>query len=205
MAEISVTRHQQPTTSSGAMQVKEPWWQSGLARRGSFFPSIFSLSPSEFFSLSPFELMRRFTEEMDRVFENFGFARSLSTGEPGVWSPAVEVFERDNNLIVRAELPGLNKDDIRVEVTEDGLILQGERKREHEESREGYYRSERSYGRFYRFIPLPEGAQLEQARAQFDNGVLEVSIGIPESQRKRRSIPIETASDQSSQASAKTA
>ena len=69
---------------------------------------------------------------------------------------------------------------------------QGERKREHEEKQEGFYRSERSYGRFYRLIPLPEDAKLDESRAQFNNGVLEVRIPVPEAQKRRREIPIET-------------
>jgi HSP20 family protein len=180
-------------TQSTAMQKGNWGGQQGgaLERRGSSFPSLFSLSPRDFFSASPFELMRRFTDEMDRAFENWGLSRgSWAGGQTAVWSPAVEVFERDNNLVVRAELPGLNKDDVKVEVTDDGLVIQGERKREHEEKGEGFYRSERSYGQFYRLIPLPEGADAEQAKAQFENGVLEVAVPVPESQRRRRSIPI---------------
>jgi HSP20 family protein len=78
-----------------------------------------------------------------------------------------------------------------VEMTNDGLVIQGERKRESEEMGKGWCRSERSYGQFYRLIPLPEGVSAEQAKASFDNGVLEVSASIPESQRRHRSIPIE--------------
>lgn len=170
------------------------WKQSGgLARRDTWTPSIFSLSPRDFFNSNPFELMRRFSEEMDRAFENFGLARGKNdygAGRSSLWSPAVEVFERDNNLVVRAELPGLNKEDVQLEMTDDRLVIQGERKREHEEQGEGWYRSERSYGQFYRVIPLPEGASADQTEAQFENGVLEVSIPVPESQNRRRTIPI---------------
>ena len=108
------------------------------------------------------------------------------------WTPAVEVRERDGQLVVSADLPGLNKDDIKVEVTGEGLVIQGERKSEHEEERGGVHRSERSYGSFYRSIPLPEGANIEQAKAQFNNGVLEVSVPIPKAQEKTRRIPIES-------------
>ena len=188
-------------SQSTAIQRGEHGWQGGLSRRGSWAPSLFSLSPREFFSASPFELMRRFSEEMDRMFEGFGFSRGqgFGGGEPGMWSPAVEAFERDNNLVVRADLPGLNKDDVKVEMTDDGLVIQGERKRESEEKGEGWYRSERSYGQFYRLIPLPEGVNAEQAKASFDNGVLEVSAPIPESHRRRRSIPIEIGGGQTPQ------
>jgi HSP20 family protein len=189
-------QNQNNPTSSQSMAMQTPGQSEqrggGLARQGSWSPSLFSLGPREFFSASPFELMRRFSEEMDRAFESFGLSRGwgFGGGETTGWSPAVEVFERDNNLVVRADLPGLNKDDVKVEMTDSGLIIQGERKREHEEKGEGWYRSERSYGQFYRVIPLPEGANAEQAKAQFENGVLEVAVPIPESQSHRRSIPI---------------
>lgn len=142
-------------------------------------------SPSDYFALSPWSMMRRFNEEMDRWFggEHEG-------AEMGMWSPKIDVRERDNNLVVSADLPGLNKEDVKLEVTDEGLCIRGERKREHEEKREGYYRSERSYGTFSRIIPLPEGANVDQAKAEFNNGVLEVTVPIPESARRRREIPI---------------
>jgi HSP20 family protein len=85
----------------------------------------------------------------------------------------------------------LNKEDVKVEVTNEGLVIQGERKREREEDRGGVHRSERSYGAFYRLIPLPEGANIEQAKAKFNNGVLQVEVPVPKSQEKSRQIPIE--------------
>jgi len=190
MAEVKVEKQkdlEQKPEQSGQQQ------RSGaIARRGHLAPSFFSLSPREFFSSSPFELMRRFSEEMDRAFEGWGLSHGWSHagGEATVWSPAVEVFERDNNLVVRADLPGLSKDDVKVEMTDDGLVIHGERKREHEEKGEGWYRSERSYGQFYRLIPLPDGANADQAKAKFDNGVLEVSVPVPDAKRHRRNIPI---------------
>src|SRR3977135_681381 len=151
---------QQTKQSPGAMQTgKEPSGARGLARRATS-PTLFSLGPSEILSSSPFELMSRFSEEMNRVFEDFGLAgreqtRGLTgfanqTANQTMWSPAIEVFERDNNLVVRADLPGMNKDDVKVEVTDNGLVISGESKSEHEERGEGFYRSERSYGQFRR-------------------------------------------------------
>ena len=144
---------------------------------------------------SPFEMMRRFSEEMDRafsrMFESIGLPQERALGEIGIWSPPIEVFERDGNMVVRAELPGLSKDDIKVEMTDDGLLIHGERKREKEEEGEGWYRSERSYGEFRRLIPMPEGVNVDEAKAKFENGVLEFTAPIPESARRRRSIPIE--------------
>jgi len=183
---------QNQAQQSSSLQPSGQQSRGNIARHNAWTPSMFSLGPREFFSTSPFELMRRFSEEMDRAFENFGFAQGGSSNSQNWWAPALEVFERDNNVVVRAELPGLNKDDVKVEVTDEGLIIQGERKREHEDRGEGWYRSERSYGQFYRHIPLPEGANYDQAKAQFENGILEIEVPVPESNRRRRSIPIET-------------
>lgn len=105
--------------------------------------------------------------------------------------PAIEVARRDGSLIVKAELPGLSKDDVKVEATGDGLLIQGERKEEHEEKQEGVLRSERRYGKFSRLIPMPEGANVEQVAARFNNGVLEVTIPIAEEKTRNRQIPIE--------------
>jgi HSP20 family protein len=170
-----------------------------MARRGAYAPSMFALSPGAVLSMSPFELMRRFTDELDRAFESLGIARGAGAGEIRMWTPSVEVFERDNNLVVRAELPGLDKDDVKVELTDDGLVIEGERKREYEERLEGGYRSEIEYGRFYRMIPLPEGVNVDQAQARMNNGVLEVAIPMAEAKRPSRSIPVETGPGQAAQ------
>jgi HSP20 family protein len=104
--------------------------------------------------------------------------------------PAIEVTEREGNLVVRADLPGIKKEDVKIEMTPEALIIRGERKQEHEEKKEGYYRSERTYGQFHRSIPLPEGADLDKAKAEFKDGVLEVTVPVPETQARRREIPI---------------
>lgn len=185
-------------TQSGMMQTTGQRQQgSGLARRETYFPSLFSLSPRDFFTASPFELMRRFTEEMDHAFESFGLSQGFAGNEMNMWRPPIEVLHREGNLVVRAELPGLSKEDVKVEMTDNGLIIQGERKREREEDSDNFYRSERSYGRFYRLIPLPEDANVEQVRAQFNNGVLEVLVPVPERTTNRREIQIESGDLQS--------
>ena len=145
--------------------------QIGLARR-----EPFGLS-----SASPFSsIFQRWNDEMDRFFSDFGVGRNRLAGAQGaLWSPQVEVFQRGNELIVRAELPGLNKDDVKVEINDNVLTIQGERKQEHEEEREGWYRNERSYGSFYRAIPLPEGTISDSAKASFKNGVLEITLQAP--------------------------
>jgi|SRR5579859_7925442 len=168
-------------------QALERQRHSESQRRGPY-PSLFSMHPAELFNLNPFSLMRRFTDEMDQMFQGTGGRHD----ERQLWYPAVEATERDGKLEVVADLPGIKESDVKVEVTDEGLVIQGERKREHEEKSEGFYRSERSYGQFYRLIPLPEGANVDQARAEFRNGELRISIPVPEQQRKVRQIPIGT-------------
>jgi HSP20 family protein len=144
---------------------------------------------------NPFALMHRFAGEMDRLFEDFGLGtrmhipKFVSRGHellrreaglvPAEWSPRVNVLQREGQFVVRADLPGLSKDDIKVEVSDDMLTIQGERKHEEKQEREGYCYSECSYGSFYRAIPLPEGAEGSKVTADFRNGVLEVIVPAP--------------------------
>lgn len=99
--------------------------------------------------------------------------------------------QKEGKLLVTAELPGLKKEDVKVHIEGDTLVVEGERKQEKEEKREGYYHSERSYGKFYRSIPLPEGAKGDQVVAQFNNGVLEVTVPVPEVKPKRQEVPVQ--------------
>jgi len=154
-----------------------------------------STTPMRSYGSSPFAFMRRFAEEMDHLFEDFGLQsgrhlpRFLSRGRellrreaglvPAEWSPRVDVLEREGQFVVRADLPGLSREDIKVEVSDDLLTIQGERTHEEKEEREGYCYSERSYGSFYRAIPLPEGAEASKATADFRKGVLEVTVPAP--------------------------
>jgi len=161
----------------------------GLIRRPTDLP-IGPFAPLGFGALNPFSLMRRMLEDMDRMFEGFGSAR-LEGSTAGVfapiWSPAIEVIEREGHLMVRADVPGLSPDDIRLEVRDGGLLLEGERKQEMEiEGKEGVYRSERMYGRFSRMIPLPEAADPDKISASFENGVLEIEVPLREDARRRR-------------------
>lgn len=93
------------------------------------------------------------------------------------------MVRRGNDLVVSADLPGLKKEDVNVEIREDQLIRQGERRSETATEREGYYRSERSYGKFFRAIPLPPGVDPAQADAQFRDGVLEIRMPMPQQQQ----------------------
>jgi HSP20 family protein len=170
--------------------------RGALARRAPLAATF--ITPTDLFRMNPFSLMRRMTEEMDRVFNDSGLARQ--SGEDGLWSPRVEVSEREGNYVVRAELPGLKPEDVKLEIESDALVLQGERKFEREEDKGGLHRTEIQYGRFYRSIPLPDGANVEQARANFDNGVLEVTVPVQAEQTQRKEIPIQTSSAASANA-----
>jgi len=144
------------------------------------------LIPGEMYGLNPFSLLRRASEEVERAVRSEG-----SFGRSGQWAPAIEVLDRDGKYIIRADLPGLKQENVKVEATDNVLTLQGERRSENEERNGGVYRSERHYGQFFRSIPLPEGAEIDRAKAQFHDGVLEVSIPVPEGKNNRRQIPIE--------------
>jgi HSP20 family protein len=106
----------------------------------------------------------------------------------------MDVSERDGKYVIHADLPGLKPEDIKVEATNDALVIEGERKAESDETKGGVRRTERRYGKFYRAIPLPEGIDADQVKASFNNGVLEVSMPMPAQQSNRRQIPIEAAS-----------
>jgi HSP20 family molecular chaperone IbpA len=123
----------------------------------------------------PFSLLQRESWPFHRESWPWPTSQRGST----VWSPQVESFQRGDQFVVRADLPGLKKEDVKIELTDDSLTIEGERREEREEDREGYYRSERSYGSFYRVIPLPEGAITESAKANFNNGVLEIVLQAP--------------------------
>jgi HSP20 family protein len=192
MPDVSVKRSESATAAGKQQESQQTRRDSEVARRGeSYLPSPWSISPSEFFSLSPFTVMRRLSEEMDRAFSGIWSRPGSMDVASSTWAPAVDVTERDGKLVVSADLPGLHKDEVKVEVTDENLIIHGERKREEEERREGFHRTERRYGSFYRVIPLPQGANADQARAQFKDGVLEVSIPVPQEQRRSRQIQIE--------------
>ena len=92
----------------------------------------------------------------------------------------------EDEMIVCADLPGVNADDVHVELDEGMLTISGERRTNREENEEGFYRTERSYGSFTRSIAVPDGIDEDKVKASFDNGVLEVTIPIPETQRQRR-------------------
>jgi HSP20 family protein len=161
---------------------------------GSASPSTNDPYSSSGYWLDPLSQFRRLSEQMDRWFDTVGMGRTnnrlAGTNEnpwarnANLWAPELETFLRDDQFVVRMDLPGLNKEDVNVEVADDAIVIHGERQQTHEEDRDGYFRSERSYGRFYREVQLPEGAQPETAKANYRDGVLEISVTAPPRQLK---------------------
>lgn len=150
---------------------------------------------------NPFGLMRRFTQDMERMFDDFAgfkfpklfrpeFVPFRTEFENVQWIPQIEVLHKDGNFLLRADLPGLTKDDVKIEVTNELLTISGERKTEKEEKHEGFYRTERMYGKFFRQIPLPEGIKTENAIATFHNGVLEITMPMAKFEKPVRKLEI---------------
>jgi HSP20 family protein len=137
-----------------------------------------------------FPLFQRLSRELDDLFNTFGMERHFKGPVSTMWTPEVEMFTKNNELVVRADVPGLKKEDITIELTEDAIMLKGERKQEKEEKREGFYQTERVYGSFYRALPLPEGAKIENAKAVFRDGVLEITVPMERVDSKARKLEI---------------
>jgi len=147
----------------------------------------------------PLTLMRRMTEDVDRLIGRVvgGLSGAVPSPAPAVtapgsaWTPPVEVAQRDGKFIVCAELAGVKREDVKVEVSGDRLTIEGERRQEPPHGPQDFRRSERAYGRFYRVLTLPPGAQGEAASASLQDGLLEVTVPVGEAARQRRRIEIE--------------
>lgn len=127
--------------------------------------------------------------DVNRLFDSFfgrGEAVPSTNGYGRRWIPAMDLVETDDHLVLRADLPGLERDDIEIEVKDNILTVSGERKAEHEAKGEGFHRVERSFGRFARSLGLPQGVAADRVEASFDRGVLEVRIPKPEERRPTR-------------------
>jgi HSP20 family protein len=131
-------------------------------------------------AVTPFRTFERFADEVSRIFDDFGFGRGLNrvptSNEPLTWAPRIDITQQKNELVVSIDLPGVDKENVKVNVTEDTITVQGERHRAQEQEHDGVYRTERSYGAFFRTIALPAGTITDQAKASFKNGVLEIRM-----------------------------
>lgn len=155
--------------------------------------AIVKVEPSK--ALSPFE-------ELERRIEDF-FRRPFSIFGPTWWprlrlpefeeiTPSVDIFEEAEDVVVKAELPGMKKEDIEVKLTDNTITISGEKKKEEKVEKKDYYRLERSYGSFCRAFSLPAEVQTDKAKAQFKDGILEVRIPkSEEAKRKEKKLLIE--------------
>jgi HSP20 family protein len=186
-------REAQPSrTQQAGKQAAQPTAGMSVRREPSLAAQLatpFGLSP---LSLAPFGFVRRMMEDLDRLMSEVRSGPSAMTSNEEQWlqsglsSPQIEVFQRGDNLIIRADLPGMAEQDVRIDVIGDTLVIEGERREEHEDREGGLYRTEVRYGRFRRAIPLPEGTDVESADARLENGVLEIAFKLPEQQKARR-------------------
>lgn len=142
------------------------------------------------FGTSPFAMMRELSRELDRAFGSP--AETGAAGAPAAaWWPAIECKRTNGSMMVTADLPGLKREDVKVEIVDNALVLEGERKFESRKEEGDYLETERSYGKFFRSIPLPEGAKADEIKAELTNGVLEVKIPVAETKPKTRRIHVE--------------
>ena len=181
---------------SGASQQSSRGRSVGM-RRGMQSPTQ---SPaSVFWGGNPFDTMMRLSREMDQLIESFFGSRftfpsrfaegaGARSSAAEIWSPRIDVRQQDNALTITAELPGVPRDAIQIEASEDGIAISGERQetRDENDRERGYQLSERSYGSFYRNVPLPEGANVEQAKANMRDGVLEITVPLKPGQGRRQ-------------------
>ena len=131
-------------------------------------------------------------QEMNRLFDEFFGERRQELAE-GTWLPSVDVSETGEEIVVRAELPGLSKDDVELNLQDNVLTLKGEKKQENKEEKEDYHRVERSYGSFSRSFTLPAGVDPENVQASFKDGVLVIALPKVE-EAKQKKIEIATGS-----------
>lgn len=135
----------------------------------------------------PFRELRSLQDEMTRLFTGVmpaNFNREEMTH--GAWAPSVDIYEDKERLILEAELPGMNRDDFEISVENNVITLKGERKFEKKTEGDNYHRVERSYGTFTRSFTLPQTVTAEGAAADFENGVLRVSLPKREETKARR-------------------
>ena len=138
----------------------------------------------------PFKDVVSIQDEMNRLFDDFFGRPVLMTGwTEGVWNPTVDVSEDKDNVIIKAEMPGLSKEDVKISIQDNVLTLKGEKKQEKEEKDKNYHRIERNYGSFCRSFQLPTSVKSDKVKASYKDGVL--SVTLPKTEEvKPKEIPI---------------
>jgi len=124
----------------------------------------------------PFRDLTTFRERMNKLFEDTLSTREEKDLMATAWSPSVDIYETENEIVLSAELPGVSEDDVEIKIEDRTLSLKGERKLEKETKEENYHRIERSYGSFYRSFTLPNNVDMEKIKAEHDNGILKISM-----------------------------
>lgn len=139
----------------------------------------------------PFKDLLTLQERMNRLFDEvLPRTREEETLERGVWSPAVDIYETEDSIVLKAELPGVKREDVSVEIKDNLLVLKGEKKFERDVKEENYHRMERAYGAFQRSFTLPNIVDKDKVRARYKDGVLEVILPKAE-EAKPKQIKVE--------------
>lgn len=130
----------------------------------------------------------RMQDRMSRLFDEF-FAPTLPNHEGLTlrnWTPSADLYEDDGNFVIKAELPGVDKKNIHVDVQDNVLILKGERTDDKEVKEDNFYRKEISYGSFERSFALPDGVDVEKIKADYNDGVIKITIPKPENKQPKK-------------------
>jgi HSP20 family protein len=137
-----------------------------------------------FRELAPFRDFERMRKEMDRLWDSF-FERGPKA-EPGEWYPSLDLAETKNDVVIKAEVPGMDPKDIDISLSNGVLTIKGEKKQEREEKEGDYHFSERSFGAFTRAVQLPTEVQSDKIEASYKNGVLKITLPKSEEAKKKQ-------------------
>ena len=137
---------------------------------------------------NPWREMPALPNRINRLFDDpfFQIGSLADDDKMGMWNPAVDLYEKDNHFVIKAELPGVDKNDIKVDLQDRVLTLSGERSYDNEVKEENYYRKERSYGRFQRAFRLPADVDSDKIKAEFKDGVLQVEVPKPDESKAKQ-------------------
>jgi HSP20 family protein len=137
---------------------------------------------------NPSREMPTIHNRINRLFDDpfFRIGRLADDDSRGMWNPAVDLYEKDDHFVIKAELPGVDKNDIKVDLKDRVLTLSGERTHDNEVKEENYYRQERSYGKFQRVFRLPADVDSDKIKAEFKDGVLQVEVPKPEEKKAKQ-------------------
>jgi HSP20 family protein len=167
--------------------------QAITCKGGIYMKSIIRWDPFKTMrAWDPFDEMRTMQREMDRLFERLlGTERAGEIGRFSLWMPLIESYSKEGKLFIKAELPGVDPKDLDVTIDDRELVIKGERKAEKDEKEKDYTYREISYGSFERRFVIPEGVKTEDLKAAFANGILEISVPLPEVPKAKK-IEIKT-------------